>query len=166
MNQDLAELLAKLAEERARFLAEAEKVTEDEAIRPQQEGEWSIKQQLAHMYGMEQTYRHWTQLCCQEDYPELGPLPSVAVHYEAEQANTRTVGQWLSLLNQERQKTIDLAYRINAEQWQCQGKNTTFGDLTVLQIMRSFYRHDRMHADQIAGRPSLYVPRTVDGRRL
>jgi hypothetical protein len=33
-----------------------------------------------------------------------------------------------------------------------------FGSLTVLQWLRSFYRHDRQHSAQIAGRKSDYQP--------
>jgi hypothetical protein len=39
-----------------------------------------------------------------------------------------------------------------------------FGELTVLQWLRSFYRHDRMHTDQIAGRDPEYKPRFVGGQ--
>jgi hypothetical protein len=38
-----------------------------------------------------------------------------------------------------------------------------FGTLTVLQWLRSYYRHDRMHQAQIAGRPSAYRPRYASG---
>ena len=40
-----------------------------------------------------------------------------------------------------------------------------FGELTVLQCLRSYYRHDRMHAAQIEGRQSDYVPRWADGQQ-
>ena len=33
-----------------------------------------------------------------------------------------------------------------------------FGQLTVLQWVRSFYRHDRQHAAQVQGRKSDYQP--------
>ena len=33
-----------------------------------------------------------------------------------------------------------------------------FGSLTVLQWLRSFYRHDRQHGAQIEGRVSDYQP--------
>ena len=33
-----------------------------------------------------------------------------------------------------------------------------FGSLTVLQWLRSFYRHDRQHGAQILGRKSDYQP--------
>jgi hypothetical protein len=33
-----------------------------------------------------------------------------------------------------------------------------FGTLTALQWLRSYYRHDRMHMDQMAGREPEYKP--------
>ena len=34
-----------------------------------------------------------------------------------------------------------------------------FGTLTVMQWLRSYYRHDRMHFDQVRGEEPEYKPR-------
>jgi hypothetical protein len=34
-----------------------------------------------------------------------------------------------------------------------------FGTLTVMQWLRSYYRHDRMHYDQVRGAEPTYKPR-------
>jgi hypothetical protein len=39
-----------------------------------------------------------------------------------------------------------------------------FGSLTVMQWLRSYYRHDRMHRDQMAGREPEYKPRFAGGQ--
>ena len=31
------------------------------------------------------------------------------------------------------------------------GKHLLFGEMSVLQMLRSLYRHDRMHMDRVAG---------------
>jgi hypothetical protein len=38
-----------------------------------------------------------------------------------------------------------------------------FGELTMIQWLRSAYRHDRMHLAQVQGRPSEYQPRFLTG---
>ena len=49
--------------------------------------------------------------------------------------------------------------RKTPEQFERTATQRMFGTLTVLQWLRSFYRHDRMHADQIGGREPEYRPR-------
>lgn len=166
MDSPVTELLTKLHQERTDFLAEATKLTEAEAEGPPAKGEWSVKQQLAHMYAVEHMYRYWLQRCLQEDYPELDAVPGMDIRYQAEQAHHQTLARWLELLGEERQKTIDLLPSIPGDRWQRQGHSALFGDMSVLQIVRAFYRHDRMHTEQVAGRPSSFAPRTVDGQRL
>ena len=50
------------------------------------------------------------------------------------------------------------------EHFQRRASTRVFGDLTVMQWLRSFYRHDRQHTAQIEGRQSDYVPNFSDGR--
>ncbi len=166
MDSPATEPLAKLQQERADFLTEAAKLTEAEAEGPPAKGEWSVKQQLAHMYAVEHMYRYWLQRCLEENYPELDAPPGMDTRYQAEHAHHQTLAKWLELLREERQKTIDLLPAISGDQWQRQGHSALFGDMSVLQIVRAFYRHDRMHTEQVAGRPSSFRPRTMDGQRL
>jgi hypothetical protein len=49
------------------------------------------------------------------------------------------------------------------EQYDRSASNRLFGSLTALQWLRSYYRHDRMHFDQISGRESDYKPRWAEG---
>jgi len=39
-----------------------------------------------------------------------------------------------------------------------------FGELTVMQWLRSYYRHDRMHYDQVRGVEPEYKPRFAGGK--
>jgi hypothetical protein len=52
---------------------------------------------------------------------------------------------------------------ITPEQYERKGHNRLFGSLTVMQWLRSYYRHDRMHIDQISGREPEYRPRWAEG---
>ena len=42
--------------------------------------------------------------------------------------------------------------------------NEPFGELTLLQWLRSYYWHDRQHMAQINGDPSAYAPRFLSGQ--
>jgi hypothetical protein len=53
---------------------------------------------------------------------------------------------------------------ISLDGYERTASNRLFGELTVLQWLRSYYRHDRMHAAQIEGRQSDYVPRWAEGQ--
>jgi hypothetical protein len=41
--------------------------------------------------------------------------------------------------------------------------NALFGSLTAMQWLRSYYRHDRMHVEQIRGEEPTYKPRFASG---
>jgi hypothetical protein len=49
------------------------------------------------------------------------------------------------------------------EQYDRTAQQRMFGRLTVLQWLRSYYRHDRMHRDQMAGRDPDYKPKYAGG---
>ena len=50
------------------------------------------------------------------------------------------------------------------DQFENTAANRIFGALTIMQWLRSYYRHDRMHCDQITGRDPEYKPRYSTGR--
>jgi hypothetical protein len=52
---------------------------------------------------------------------------------------------------------------LKPEQFERRATTEAFGELTVLQYLRSYYRHDRMHLAQIENRPSDYQPRFLTG---
>ena len=54
--------------------------------------------------------------------------------------------------------------RLAPGQFERTASQPMFGRLTVMQWLRSYYRHDRMHRDQMAGREPEYRPRFVGGR--
>jgi hypothetical protein len=52
---------------------------------------------------------------------------------------------------------------LTPEEYERRASNRLFGSLTVMQWLRSYYRHDRMHIDQVSGRDSGYKPRWAEG---
>jgi hypothetical protein len=163
------ELIAKMTEERDTLLEAVAQVIEAEAdVRPPEgEGEagWSVKEQLSHLAEMEVSYRAWVQRALVEDRPDVteGTTtdPVAVPHSEAHSANLES---HVAELKRLREQTLEIVGAIPLEGFERTASTRIFGELTVLQWLRSYYRHDRMHAAQIEGRQSDYVPRWAEGQ--
>lgn len=166
--RELQDLLAKLDEERSTLLAALEGMSEAEAERrppDRTHGEegWSVKEQLAHLAEMETTYRAWVQRAALETNPDLAEgTARDEVAYSLEDAERHTLRAHRSELEDQRERTLALIDGLALEEFERTARSS-FGELSVLQLLRSFYRHDRMHQAQIAGRTSDYQPRWRDG---
>ncbi len=150
------------------LLAEAESLSDEAASLAPAEGEgeagWSPKQQLAHLAEMETAYRAWVQRALDEEDPDVTSgtnVPHPAIRLEA--AIERSVADLAAQLREERATTMKMIETMTPEQYDRTAQQRMFGRLTVLQWLRSYYRHDRMHRDQMAGRDPEYKPKFVGG---
>jgi hypothetical protein len=161
--EQIRELLEKMSEERARLLSAAAALDDAAAsavpVGKTGEGEWTVKEQLAHLAEMELGYDGWVARALEADNPDISGVPAPVAAIPLERANEHTVEQLLAVMARERQDTFALIKRLTPEQFERSATHRMFGTLTVIQWLRSFYRHDRMHADQIAGREPEYRPR-------
>ena len=163
------ELLAKMTEERAALLDAVSGVAEADAdVRPPEgEGEagWSVKEQLSHLAEMETSYRAWVQRALAENRPDVteGTTPD-SVDVPHAEAHTADLERHVAELKRQRERTLEVIASIPLEGYERTASTRIFGELTVLQWLRSYYRHDRMHAAQIQGRQSDYVPRWAEGQ--
>lgn len=160
---DIQDLLTKLDEERTALLATLEGISEEAAeIRPpdavQGEEGWSVKEQLVHLAEMEATYRAWVQRAVVEREPDLaiGTFRD-PVTYPLETAERIPVGAHLDELTEQRARTLSILDSLSLEEFERRARSQ-FGLLSVLQLLRSLYRHDRMHRAQILGRESEFRP--------
>ena len=92
-----------------------------------------------------------------------GEPPVDAPHY-LETSHNFTIFELVRSLEHERSITMELIADLTLEQFDRATSNQLFGELTVLQWLRSYYRHDRQHIAQIKGVPSDYAPRFVAGQ--
>ena len=165
--EQIDELLTKMEEERERFLAEVRVLSDDDAARRQAgktgEAEWSAKEQLAHLWAMERAYVAWVKRALEENGADVTGLRGEATAIPVERANEHSVGELLRALEAERADTVAFIRSLSPEDFDRTARQEMFGELTVLQWLRSFYRHDRMHSDQIAGREPEYKPRFLSG---
>jgi hypothetical protein len=165
--EQVDELLAKMEEERTRLLAQARGLSDEEAARRPEgktgEAEWSAKEQLAHLWEMERSYIAWVKAALKENGADVTGVRGEPVDVPLERATEHSVAELTGALEREREGTVAFIRSLRPEDFDRTARQPMFGELTVLQWLRSFYRHDRMHSDQMAGRDPEYKPRFVTG---
>ncbi len=160
----IKELVEKITLERDKLLNLLEYLTEEEASTPPKPREWNAKQQMSHLSEVESLFRAWVQRALEEDGANVdgvrGEQPAIPI----EEADHHSVAEQVSELRRQREKTMSFIAAMNPEDFDHRASNSLFGMLTVMQWLRSYYRHDRMHYDQVKGEESSYKPRYLSGR--
>ncbi|MCK9518225.1 MAG: DinB family protein [Dehalococcoidia bacterium] len=160
--EQIDDLKTKMAEERAALIEGARALTPEDALRvpvdAEGEEQWTALEQLAHLWEMERTYDTWVKAALAENGADLAQIPWQRVPIPVEDANGRTIDELLRGLELERSYTLGLIDGMSLDAFDRTAKSPLFGELTVLQYLRSFYRHDRQHTAQIQGRQSDYQP--------
>ena len=159
----IQELAQKLTDERSRLLSVLETLTEEQASTPPKPGEWNQKQQMSHLCEMETAYRAWVERALEEDGANVDGVRGERPAIPLEDANRHTVADHVAELRRQRQRTMDLIARLNPAEFDRKATNQLFGTLTVMQWLRSYYRHDRMHYDQVRGEEPSYKPQYAAG---
>jgi len=158
---ELEELLKKLETQRSELVGQVRLMTEEEAGRRPSERAWSAKEQLFHLVTFEKRWLEWSMAV--RDHPgcEVGPPPPNPEAYP--EARTRSLDDILLKLASARSNTLAAIQGLTTEELERRGKHALFGEMNVLQMLRSLYRHDRMHMDQIGGREPSFRPRAPGG---
>lgn len=160
--EQVDDLRAKMTEERATLIAAARSLSAEDALRvpvdAEGEEQWTALEQLAHLHEMERTYDAWVRAALEKDGADLAGIPWQQVPIPIEEANTHSVETLLHNLEVERSYTLGMIDGMSLEAFDRVGVSPMFGSLTILQWVRSFYRHDRQHGAQISGRKSDYQP--------
>jgi DinB family protein len=161
------ELYEKMGEERARLLALLGGLTEEQALfvpeNAEGEAQWTAKEQVAHLTSMETSYRAWVEAALAKDAPDVSGVAGDRPAFALEDANKHPMSELVAELVNQREKTLAMMRAMTPEQYERPASNRLFGSLTAMQWLRSYYRHDRMHVDQVSGRESEYRPRWAEG---
>ena len=159
--EQVRELVEKMHEERARLFAALKGIDEERASQPNPEksGEegWSVKEMLAHLAWMDITYRGWVTRAVTEDRPDVsrgvpGQAPSEG-HY-LDGVNQKPMVDLIRNLERVRAETMQFIASLSLDDFERTARTEIFGELTAMQWLRSYYRHDRQHGAQILGRKS------------
>jgi len=159
----IAELTEKMTSERQKLLSALESLSEEDATRSPKDGEWTAKQQISHLCEMETAYRAWVERAIEEDGANVDGVRGERVAIPLEEADSRTVREHTGEMRRQREKTMALIASMNPVDFERRASNSLFGSLTVMQWLRSYYRHDRMHVDQIGGHEPTYKPQFATG---
>ncbi len=159
----IRELAEKMAEERNKLLAALEALSEEQAAAPPKPGEWNQKQQMAHLCEMEAAYRAWVERALEEDGTVVDGVRPEPPAIRLEDAGARTVAEHIAEMRRQREMTMAVIASMKPEDFERRATNAAFGTLTVMQWLRSYYRHDRMHYDQVRGLEPEYKPRFKSG---
>ena len=158
---ELDELMEKLGSHRQELLRQVQEMTEEEVSRRPLELKWSAKEQLVHLAAFERLWLQWITKVLDEPGCEVGPPPPNPPAYS--EAETRPLAVLVQELVSARSDTIAAIEGLTEEELKRRGKHLLFGEMNVLQMLRSLYRHDRMHMDQMAGRESSFRLGTSSG---
>lgn len=160
--EQVEELLSKMAEQREGLFTAVTSLSAEDLLRVPKDAEgeeqWTALEQLAHLCEMERNYDAWVRRALREDNPDLTGTPSEPVAIPIEAANGHSADDMVRQLKLERAYTLGLIDGIRPEDFERTAVSPMFGQLTVMQWLRSFYRHDRQHSAQILGRKSDYQP--------
>ena len=159
----IRELVAKMSQERTRLLGALESLSEEDAGTPPVPGEWNAKQQMSHLCEMETAYRAWVERALAEDGASVDGVRGERPAIPLEEASRRSVPEHVAEMRRQRDKTMVLMAAMKPEDFDRTATNSLFGTLTVMQWLRSYYRHDRMHYDQVSGQESSYKPQFLSG---
>ena len=159
----IKDLKEKMALERGKLLAILETLSGEEADTPPKPGQWNAKQQMSHLCEMEAAYRAWVEKTLEEDGASLDGIGGEPVAIPLERANLHSVPEHIAEMRRQREKTLAVMERMRPEDYDRKATSAVFGTLTVLQWLRSYYRHDRMHYDQVRGEEPSYKPRFRSG---
>lgn len=160
----IEDLKEKMSLERGKLLSLLEELSEEQAKSSPKSDEWNAKQQMSHLCEMESAYRAWVEKGLAEDNPDLSGVGGGPVAIPLERANLHSVAEHIAEMRRQREMTLAVMERMRPEDYDRTASSPMFGTLTLLQWLRSYYRHDRMHYDQLSGREPEYKPRFKSGR--
>ena len=160
----IKELQEKMAEERGKLLSTLERLSDEEASTPLKPEEWTAKQQMSHLCEMESAYRAWVEKALAEDGANLDGVQGEPVAIPLERAHLNAVTEHIAEMRAQREKTLAVMERMRPQDYDRTATSAVFGTLTVMQWLRSYYRHDRMHYDQVRGEEPTFKPQFRSGK--
>ncbi len=133
----------------------------EEAAEEQPNDEWSVKQQIAHMCETEEGWLERALAALQgRTRGRAGPPgDGQAFARDVEAANAQPLWFWVTRLKAGRAETIRRLAEATLTDEALEGRdsNPSSPDMTAIQMLRALYRHDRMHLEQIQGKPSTFA---------
>lgn len=162
-------MVAKLIHNRSELLAIIDSHDDVWFAQRSKEGDRTRKGMLMHLAEAEHLYIWlWAKRARDEDNPNLGPGTRGTISSAPlfDNALPLSLAELRQRLVEQRTKSLEFMSETSDEEMERPIHGTPFGTLTVKQCIKSQYRHDRMHIEEMLGQPQTYDIRTQDGTRL
>ena len=117
------------------------------AQRPSEE-EWSAAEVVAHLRDVDEIYGHRIARSLAEDDPLFEDFDQEAA-VEARRGQTLPLAETFEAFARGRADLVARLRGLNDAQWARTGRHPVRGTETVLDNLRTLYRHDQAHAEQI-----------------
>jgi YbgC/YbaW family acyl-CoA thioester hydrolase len=150
-----AEVLRSWRGARDELLAAIGDLSDEQLDQAPAPGEWSARQQLAHLGEMEGIWLSWALQVAADpgcQFGERGQTATPSVDSAAAWPRERLIDRLCSARAATTAAVADLPARalnqIGYHRW--------FGEMSALQCLKAIYRHDRMHTEQILGKPTSF----------
>lgn len=153
----LIEIQQKLRESRRSTLNLIRDIDEASALNHPRLDAWSIKEHVTHLVAVEESIIHFAHRILNEDCP-VSPL-CYEIAFNQEAWNNREVAErasytWseaIKALERTHQDLLKLIQKIPEKALNRVGSHPIWGDpVTLASILRTPYRHERGHRDEIA----------------
>ena len=169
-NADVTALTEKMTTERAALFTVVESLTGEraDAVPHNAVGEeqWTAKEQLAHLLESDRLHTNFARAALDQNGADITGLRTTigeGVAIPIEDAPQHSISEIVAAMKEERARALAFIAALSLSDFERTAKDNEFGELTIMQWLRSLYRHDRQHAAQIQGRQSDYAPRYLSG---
>jgi quercetin dioxygenase-like cupin family protein len=140
----------------SRLLLAIHGIAEEELVRPEREGKWSIADVIAHLSDLELVYAvRLRTILADADYGGGdAPLPALAQDAWVERVHRReplheTIAELLEQLWFHRRMNLALRERLSAEELARTGVHPQYGPITIDDALDRMEKHDEKHLAQI-----------------
>lgn len=165
--QERREMVAKLAQHRRVLLDIVDGHDDAWFTQRAKEGDRTRKGMLKHLYETEHSYVWvWAKRARDEANPDLRTGGSVRNVPLFDEALKMSLGDLRQKLLEQRGRTLEFIAETGDEEMERPVHGTPFGTLTVKQCIKSMYRHDQMHIEEMLGQAQSYNIRTQDGTKV
>lgn len=155
--KELDELVRKLDSQREELVAYVKQLNDEQIGQRKADTEWCPKEQLLHLARTEPLFVDWALQIRSSPGCTIASYAGNPESYP--EAFDMSLSDLLECLEQARKDTIKAIQDLSMEDLQQQGKHSSFGDLSVLQMLRAIYRHNRMHLEQMQGKQTSFQPK-------
>ena len=133
----------------SRLLLAIEGLAEDDLVRPEREGKWSIADVIAHLADLEMVYAVRIRTILAGEGGDA-PLPALAQDAWVERVHRREpLTELLDQLRFHRRMNVALRERLSAEERARSGVHPQYGAITIDDAFGRIERHDEKHLAQI-----------------